>query len=289
MPSIYCAADINAMAIVEPDINEQVAIITDVHGNLESLTEVLKAIKDKGIIRIWCLGDIMGYAPDAVACAYLVKDNCELVLAGNHDLAVLNKISARDFNGMAGQGITHAKTELAKNNDPDLLAWLESLEPKAVVGKIGLFHGSPVDPVWHYVFTENDALRAFLRLDDELAVCLVGHSHFQLAFIEDQLNARPQRQGPNHGIMEESVTALAPKRLLINPGSTGQPRNGNQINPLDARVSFGILTRLENGYKMQWEHVAYNIDKTMARVKTTPGLSELIGSRLYPRQGQNQL
>jgi diadenosine tetraphosphatase ApaH/serine/threonine PP2A family protein phosphatase len=108
------------------------------------------------------------------------------------------------------------------------MTWLNTLEPKQTVGSIGLFHASPVDPIWHYVFTDTDAHRAFFRLGDELQVCLVGHSHLQLAFTETELNAWPHRQGDNLGIMNQIVTVHRPQRLLANPGSCGQPRNGHE-------------------------------------------------------------
>ena len=94
--------------VLPPSDDAPVAVISDVHGNLPALQAVLADVDARGVSRIWCLGDTLGYGPYARECLALVAERCEVVLAGNHDLAVRGDLPAQSFGGTAGAGVAWA-------------------------------------------------------------------------------------------------------------------------------------------------------------------------------------
>jgi predicted phosphodiesterase len=193
----------------------RIAVLSDIHANLHALEATLAAAADESVDAVWCLGDTVGYGPKPNECCALVRDRAELCLAGNHDLAVAGSLPVDAFNGDAGAAVRWTQSVL----DDDARAFLAGLAPSAKRPGVGLFHGSPLDPVWDYVLTEASAYLSFRATDAPLL--LVGHSHVTIALSFD---GRELRGGIAPA---ETELELGGDRWLLNPGSVGQPRGGD--------------------------------------------------------------
>src|ERR1019366_4237049 len=154
----------------------KVAIISDIHGNRQAFEAVLRDIVDASVAEVWCLGDLVGYGADPDACVDLARDNADVCLAGNHDLAVAGKIPLDDFSRGAALAVRWTQDVIAPVNRE----FLASLRPSGARAEIGLYHASPRDEVWEYVLS---ALLAELCFDSARhRVNLLGHSHVALSF-----------------------------------------------------------------------------------------------------------
>ena len=209
----------------------RVAVISDVHANYHALEAVLREIDAARVDAVWCLGDTVGYGPRPNECCELVRDRAGHCLVGNHDLVVLGELTVSEFNDEAAAAAIWTAEVLT----PESRAFLASLKPFGTVEGVDLFHASARDPVWEYVLTE-EAAAATLELSSAPLV-LVGHSHVALAITEadGRVGGGPARGG--------STVDLDGRRLL-NPGSVGQPRDG------DPRAAWILLDLEERG--MEW-------------------------------------
>jgi diadenosine tetraphosphatase ApaH/serine/threonine PP2A family protein phosphatase len=202
----------------------KIAVISDIHANRQALEATLEAIAESEASELWCLGDLVGYGAEPDACVELTREHAALCLAGNHDLAVTGEIPLDEFS----RGASVAAQWTREVIDPENLAFLESLKPEARDGPVGLYHASPRDPVWEYVLS---TLLADLCLDAQPhRICLIGHSHVALSFArqEGELATGEPRTGG-------TVLDLSEGEWLLNPGSVGQPRDG------DARAAWLAL------------------------------------------------
>jgi len=238
----------------------RVAVVSDIHGNYHALEAVLAEVSGEAPDELWCLGDVVGYGPAPNACCALVRDTADLCLAGNHDLAVVGTLPLADFNGDAATAARWTQGKLGAESR----AFLASLSAKAERPGVGLFHGSPLDPVWDYVLSEEGARLSLECVDDPLV--LVGHSHVPLTVtIEDgEITGGHARAG--------TEIALGGNRWLLNPGSVGQPRDG------DARAAWLVLD-FDAG-QASFRRVDYPIAKTNEEVKEA-GLPPVLGERLF--------
>jgi len=194
----------------------QVAICTDIHGNRHALEAVIAAAEAAGAEELWCLGDLVGYGAEPDACVALASEHCSIVLAGNHDLAVVDILSLEDFSRGAALAAMWTRETISEETH----AFLHALKPEGDGYGYGLFHASPRDPVWEYVLS---GLTAELCFDStDYRVSFIGHSHVALSF------NRPEGE-PATGQTRRDGTELdiSAGEWLINPGSTGQPRDGD--------------------------------------------------------------
>jgi diadenosine tetraphosphatase ApaH/serine/threonine PP2A family protein phosphatase len=239
----------------------RLAVISDIHGNLYALETVLAEIDRDPPDEIWCLGDTVGYGSRPNECCELVRERCSLVLVGNHDLVALGSagVDAEDFNPEAALALSWTSEQLSDESR----AFLSSLEPLAARPGFQLFHGSPRDPVWDYVIDELSVIES-LQLTDA-PVVLVGHSHIAIAVLltEERLEG-----GSAHA---EHVVELGRGRWLLNPGSVGQPRDG------DPRAAYLSLD-LESGVA-RFERIAYPVARTQAEILER-GLPDSLAERL---------
>jgi predicted phosphodiesterase len=236
----------------------RVAVLSDVHANLHALEAVLAEVDAAAVDAIWFLGDLVGYGPRPNECTALLQERASICLAGNHDLVVLGKISIAAFAGEAAAAATWTRSAL----DETARTFLESLQPQGDVTGAQLFHGSPRDPVWEYVLSEEAAGESFGRTSAPLV--LVGHSHIAL----ELSNGRELRggQAPAGTRLE-----LGSVRRLLNPGSVGQPRDG------DARAAW-----LEIDDEAGWatfRRTEYPVERTQAEMRDV-GLPEVLAARL---------
>jgi predicted phosphodiesterase len=226
----------------------KVAVISDIHGNRHAFEAVLDAIADSDASELWCLGDLVGYGAEPDACVELARTHAAVCLAGNHDLAVIGEIPMDDFSRGASLAARWTQEVIAERN----LEFLAGLSPRGQEGPIGLYHGSPRDPVWEYVIS---ALLAELCLDCQSnRVCLIGHSHVALAFVRHEgslATGEPRREGTRLDI--------ANGEWLLNPGSVGQPRDG------DRRASWLMLDL--DGLSASFMRTKYDIAGAAAAIR----------------------
>jgi diadenosine tetraphosphatase ApaH/serine/threonine PP2A family protein phosphatase len=239
----------------------RVAVISDVHANLYALEAVLAEIDRDPPDEIWCLGDTVGYGPRPNECCAIVAERCSLMLVGNHDLVALGSagVGVEDFNPEAGEASVWTSEALTAESRE----FLSGLEPTAVREGFELFHGSPRDPVWEYILDEVGVTEA-LALTEAPAV-LVGHSHIAIAVV---LQGTTLEGGVAVANFEADLSA---GRWLLNPGSVGQPRDG------DPRASW---LRLDlDAAQARFERIAYPVARTQAEIRER-GLPDSLAERL---------
>lgn len=237
-------------------------IISDIHGNLPALETVLS---DAGEFdAIWCLGDVVGYGPDPNDCVALLRRHELVCLAGNHDWAALNKLDLATFNADARMAATWTQRMLTYETQE----FLRSLPSFMVKGAFTLAHGSPRQPVWEYILDCQIANVNFDHFDTKY--CLIGHTHTPVIFEHEDSGACIPH-APQNGEPIPLGLTLGYPRLIINPGSVGQPRDS------DPRAAYGML----DTDAMTWEHrrVAYPIEETQSRMRQQ-GLPHRLVARL---------
>jgi diadenosine tetraphosphatase ApaH/serine/threonine PP2A family protein phosphatase len=239
----------------------RIAVISDVHANLYALEAVLGEIDRDPPDEIWCLGDTVGYGPRPNECCDLVRERSALTLVGNHDLVALGsaEVGVEDFNPEAGAASVWTSEQLTE----ETREFLSSLRPQATREGFELFHGSPSDPVWDYVIDAYSAADALART--EAPILLVGHSHVATAItLADGTLAG--------GVAPADFAAeLGTSRWLLNPGSVGQPRDG------DPRAAFLRLDH-ESG-QARFERVTYPVARTQEEIRER-GLPDSLAERL---------
>jgi diadenosine tetraphosphatase ApaH/serine/threonine PP2A family protein phosphatase len=241
----------------------RVAILTDIHSNLPALEAVLSAIDEAGLERRWCLGDVVGYGAQPDECAKLVSERCELSLVGNHDLAVTGEISSDVFSASAAAAVEWTRA----NADAATIEFLRSLRPDNTDQEVGLYHASPRDPVWEYVLAVDQARDCMAA--QSARVSLIGHSHVALWFSDGSGPPGGNGGGQAEGGKELDVSS---DRWLLNPGSVGQPRDG------DPRAAWVELDTDE--WKATYRRVEYDIDRAAEAIRDA-GLPDLLAERLY--------
>jgi diadenosine tetraphosphatase ApaH/serine/threonine PP2A family protein phosphatase len=237
----------------------RVAVVSDIHANLHAFEAVLAAIDADPVEELWCLGDVVGYGARPNECCELVRARAAVCLCGNHDLAVTGTLDLGEFSGDAAVAALWTRGIL----DPGMLAWLQTLEPSGEARDVALFHGSARDPVWEYELTDEAAAATLLLTERPLV--LVGHSHaaLQVALRGTELEGGPAPNG--------TVLSLGVGRRLLNPGSVGQPRDGDPhaaylVLDLDARTAT-------------FRRVPYDVERTQAEIRAA-GLPEMLAARL---------
>ncbi len=235
----------------------RIAVLSDIHGNLHALEAVLASVDADKPDAVWCLGDLVGYGPRPNECCTLVAERAAICLVGNHDLGVIGSLDLADFSGEAA---TSARWTADILEDAPR-AFLESLSPQWVEGETGLYHASARDPVWEYVLTPGAALASLVATEHTLI--LVGHSHVALRFGVEQLVLAPCEEG--------TTIDLARERWLLNPGSIGQPRDG------DRRAAY-LMIDFE-AKRAEYRRVEYPVERTQDEIRAA-GLPEILAERL---------
>jgi predicted phosphodiesterase len=238
---------------------KRVAVISDVHANWHALEAVLAEVEREEPDELWCLGDLVGYGPRPNPCCAAVERRASICLAGNHDLGVLGTIDLAEFTGDAVEAARWTRSVLAEGSRQ----FLEALKPLGRREGVELFHASPRDPVWEYVLTAEAAAAAFELTQSQIA--LVGHSHVPLAI---SLGGNVLDGGLAPG---GSETALGSTRWLLNPGSVGQPRDG------DPRAAW-LLIDFGTG-RAEHRRVEYEVALTQNEIRER-GLPDALALRL---------
>jgi diadenosine tetraphosphatase ApaH/serine/threonine PP2A family protein phosphatase len=235
-------------------------IVADVHGNIEALEAVLRDAESSGSLdAIWCLGDTAGYGAEPGACIDLLRSFPLVAIAGNHDLAAAGLLGTEDFNPAAS---TAAEWTAAQLKD-EQRAWLASLPASHTEGDFSLVHGSFVDPVWDYLVSE-EAARDHFELQ-ETPYCLVGHSHYPLVF------AGTNGAVSGFQLQAGDVLLLESVKFVANPGSVGQPRDG------DPRAAYALLDH--ERHELSFHRVEYDFRSTQGKI-IAAGLPPFLAERL---------
>lgn len=238
----------------------RILVLSDIHANLAAFEAVLAHAGS--FDRVWCLGDIVGYGPDPNECVERVRElrryQC---LAGNHDWAALGKLDLSDFNTDARLAALWTRQQLTPDNRAFLDARLEYIGP--LEDRYTLVHGSPRYPIWEYILDEAIAAENFPYFSTQ--VCLVGHTHVPVIYAETPAGVRALRPPL------DKPHPLGDQRLIINPGSVGQPRDG------DPRASYLLLD--VDASTVTYRRVDYPIEATQEKMAAV-GLPPRIIARL---------
>lgn len=223
-------------------------VVSDIHSNAPALEAVLR---DAPVFdALVCLGDIVGYGPNPNECVDRLQDYELVCLAGNHDWGAVGQADLLIFNRDARRALTWTQDEMK----PSSYRFLRSLSPAhSLIDGVLLAHGSPRDPVWEYLVDLSSATHSFQQFDFQTA--LVGHSHLPLI-----LEWREEKQGVRAFRPEaDAQLHLDGRRLILNPGSVGQPRDGNPM------ASYALLDTEEMTWSLH--RVSYPVEITQERMR----------------------
>ncbi len=247
----------------------KLAIISDIHSNIEALRKVLDDIANRGLSEILCLGDVVGYGPDPVECTDLIKEHARFTVMGNHDEAMIK--GPIGFSAIARGAIEWTKQSMKIslfNRDEMQPRWdyLEKLGLRQTEDEFLYVHGSPREPTTEYIFEAEAAHGPSKKWEEIFAAfkqaCFIGHTHLPCVIEEDLKTFRPVEQDASY--------TLGDKKAIINVGSVGQPRDG------DNRACYVEF----DGKKSIFHRVAYEFEKTKEKIEAVPELDDRLGARL---------
>ena len=237
------------------------ALLGDIHGNTEALSVVLAAIRESQVDKIVCLGDVVGYGAEPVACLTMIRDlNCD-VNAGNHDWAAVGKLSIDCFNAYAKAAAIWTREQL----DEEQKAWLADLPLTLVYDHCAVAHGTFHQPeAFNYIQTVFDAQQSFEALKGMNArLGFLGHSHVPVGFFDTD---------PITYTLDPEMPVDQDLAMIVNAGSVGQPRDENN------KASFALFDSDAN--QVNIVRLDYDIDAAAAKIRAV-GLPEILAARLY--------
>ncbi len=247
----------------------RLAIVSDIHGNLEAAERVVADISDQGCERIVCLGDVVGYGPNPRECLDIVR-KMDACILGNHDYGAL--IDPEGFSATAEQAIFWTRKQLETGPDPaktrERLAFLATL-PRMIREENLLFvHGSVRNPLNEYVFPEDTQNRRKMEKLFSMfqGYCFQGHTHVPGVFTSEMVFVRPEES--------DGKIFLGKDKAMINVGSVGQPRDG------DWRACYVIY----EGDTVEFRRLEYDVDATAQKIFDIADLDNFLGERL--REGR---
>jgi len=248
-------------------------IVSDIHANLAAFKAVLGDPR-AGYDRVICLGDLVGYGPDPDECVALALESCDVLVAGNHDLAASGRMNLSDFSNHARRAMEWTRSHLSSGSK-DTLARLPST---TAYENLLISHGSPADPVWGYILSLEDAVEAFSSYVD--SICFFGHTHIPYAFTASEAYPAPKRGifpgshskariGIHYGQCGETM-ALRKGRFLLNPGSVGFPRDAEDAHSSETESKACARYAIYDSGSLTWEfrRVEYDLRDTAHRMRT---------------------
>ena len=242
------------------DEKTRYVLVSDVHGNLEALQAVLSFTSRLDPFQMYCLGDVVGYGANPKECFDLLREHANLILAGNHDLAVANVISSREFNPMARTSVEWTRRSL---DEEDITA-LSNLPLVYIDGEYCFTHASPVDPMrFSYVRSLEEVASVLMSIGQRF--CFVGHTHLPVVVRMDDSRGRMEIVNEPKIAIEEGY------RYFVNVGSIGQPRDSNP----DACVC--ILDEIAE--TLEFLRIPYDIPSCQDKILSN-GLPSYLAERL---------
>lgn len=231
-----------------------IAIISDIHANLEALQAVMKSIKQYEVEAIYCLGDTVGYGPNPNECLELVREVSEKVLVGNHDYAAIGKADIEYFNQYAKAAAKWTRKSLTAENKN----YLKSLPFTHQNNELLMVHASPTNPAhWYYVLNQYDAQAEMQSFSQPL--CFIGHSHVPIVY-----SAKKGHKSTYMRFKKE-------QKYIVNVGSVGQPRDG------DYRACYALYN--QENHSLDYIRLDYDVNSTYSKIKKA-GLPEFLAERL---------
>lgn len=225
----------------------RLAIISDIHANLEALTAILRDLEHQNVDQILCLGDVVGYGADPVACLKLVREHCTEVLMGNHEHAVLGLLSPANLNDIARSSLSWTADQLSDDDK----SFISSMKTDLIIDQLHLVHASPYEPMkWHYVLSDKAVVKAIKHARTNL--CLIGHTHLPVIYSLAEDGSVRKRIG--HDFLPDPD-----HKYVVNTGSVGQPRDN------DPRACYLVFDG--EAYEINYRRVDYDI--TLAQSKMT--------------------
>lgn len=244
----------------------RLGVVSDIHGNLHALQAVLADIDSVGVDMVICLGDVVGYGPNPGECLELVEQRCAHCVIGNHEEALLRPSEATRFNAQARRALEYTTSRLT----PAQLEIIDKMPCWASFGdQLVCVHDAPTPvPGNGYVRTTRIASRVLATMSAR--ICLFGHTHVPAVFMlpEGASDLEARRLVPFSG---QSIRLAADCRYMINPGSVGQPRDG------DCRASWGLLDLDVREFRIH--RVEYEVARVQKEIDSV-GLPTILGSRL---------
>jgi diadenosine tetraphosphatase ApaH/serine/threonine PP2A family protein phosphatase len=235
------------------------AILSDVHGNLESFQAVIEDLREEKVERVAYLGDVVGYGADPNDCLTLLEGLTDWVVAGNHDYASVGLTDIDAFNPSARSAILWTRDQLV----PENRNYLRSLLLRRQIGEITFVHATPNQPEdWNYIFTFPEAEKAFQSLTGGLA--FIGHSHRPLILARE-------KDSEVQVIHHEEVILESGVRYIINVGSVGQPRDGHP------EAAYGLYDEAGKTYRLK--RVDYDLATSQEKI-IKAGLPSFLAQRL---------
>jgi diadenosine tetraphosphatase ApaH/serine/threonine PP2A family protein phosphatase len=235
-------------------------LLADVHSNLDALDAVIAHARDDGgFDQAWVAGDIVGYGAEPSAVIARLREIGAQAVAGNHDLAAIGKMGVDEFNPVAADAALWQSKQLSDHES----SWLAELPLTSKFGAFTMVHGSLREPEWEYLLDE-DAARGHFKLQ-ETPYSLVGHSHLQ--FIAEETAAGPVFRPQHAG----SSRRLGETRAIVNPGSSGQPRDG------DPRAGYALYD--DDAATVTWHRVEYDVKSAQNKIREA-GLDTWLAERL---------
>ena len=235
----------------------RVAVLSDIHSNIVALDAVLSHAGD--VDAIWHLGDVVGYGPEPDAVVARLSERAATGVRGNHDAAAVGGFEIDWFNPEARAAAEWTRDTMSASTR----AWLSDLPERRVVDDTLLVHGSPRDPLREYV-TDRRAASENMELQ-ETDHALHGHTHVPVAWLGTTDGVTLVRANETDGV------DLGTRRTLVNPGSVGQPRDG------DPRAAYLVLDRALG--RVTWHRVEYDIGRVQTAMRSA-GLPDRLAARL---------
>jgi len=245
-----------------------IAILSDIHSNIEALNAVFDDIDRRGITRTLCLGDIVGYGPNPCECVDRVIQRCQWSLMGNHDFAVLYEPTSFNASAESAAFWTRRQLELEPDEQTRQRRWnyLGNLPVREESEGATWVHASPRRPINEYIFPDDaitspsKMMQIFDRFDRR---CFVGHTHICGVFTEE-----PDFYPPDD--LDGVYIFNDVEKCIVNPGSVGQPRDN------DTRASYVIL----HNDRVEFIRVEYDVHAVVDKIMAIPQLSDFLGQRL---------
>jgi len=252
---------VNFENIKEGDM--RIAIISDIHGNLEAFKTVLRDIFSQRVTQIYCLGDVVGYGPFPQECLSLARKRAKVILLGNHEDAAINPDEHRQhMTKFAAKSIDYTLQKLR----PSEIEYFKTLPLTFNISDIAtLAHSSRLNPKsWDYLETPEEMREEIRNLPTQ--ICFTGHTHKPYVF--------GNLVGHYRDIRHDTLELDPDEKYFINVGSVGQPRNG------DCRACYGILDISSVKSTFSFRRIFYDISRTHRAMKKYH-ISDFLSERLY--------
>lgn len=225
----------------------RIALLSDIHGNLEALSSVLNDINTQSVDKLHCLGDVIGYGCDPSSCLDLISKCCEAKLMGNHEYAAMGLLSTEYYNPDAKSA---TQWTIKRLTDYDF-SLISDFGMELAADNYRLVHSSPFEPdQWHYIIDQDQAAQAFESFSEK--ICFIGHTHQPMIFTENN-NEAPRMQ-VGHDFLPDPDN-----RYIVNIGSIGQPRDN------DPRACYVIFDT--NEYEIFYRRVEYDVAQTQRKMQ----------------------